>query len=478
MYMFGSSAAAHTGSSPLPTWARAICLASALGLWFAAPGVGQAAPPAPVPVQPVDDWTQFPLVPDADPFYSPPADVIAKSEPGAIIAARKVRLAHLSVLPVGGIESWQLSFRSNDGAGNPIAAVTTVVKPLDGGDDAQRPLLSAQFMEDSLGTQCAPSYQLQFGSIPSPITGSSFVSIDFALAQTSLAQGWALAIPDHQGPRSALSAGPISGKITLDGIRAAENFAPLGLAGTDTKVGLAGYSGGTIPTNFAAELEDSYAPELDIVGASSGAILADFEPGLDGGTRQLGAGIWMSGMFGLARDNPPLARFMDEHLNPLGKAFQNYQGGTCAQFSAPLAFVDIKGLFDVPGDPLDYPEFRAALDANRMGSITPSTPMYLYHANPDWLVPVGPVNELYADYCSRPGATVEYTRDNFSEHLSLAVSAAPSVFMWMRDRFAGVPAASGCQFHDVGSMALDDAAWPAFSDAVGAAAAALWKPVS
>ncbi|WP_374710713.1 lipase family protein [Rhodococcus sp. USK10] len=44
--------------------------------------------------------------------------------------------------------------------------------------------------------------------------------------QAALAQGWAVVLPDHQGPNAAYAAGPLAGRITLDGIRAAENFDP------------------------------------------------------------------------------------------------------------------------------------------------------------------------------------------------------------------------------------------------------------
>ncbi|AQA23612.1 putative lipase domain protein [Rhodococcus sp. MTM3W5.2] len=47
------------------------------------------------------------------------------------------------------------------------------------------------------------------------------------------------------------------------------------------------------------------------------------------------------------------------------------------------------------------------------------------------------------------------------EHLSLEVAAVPSVILWLRDRFAGVPAQQGCKTVDVGSIALDAKTWPA-----------------
>ncbi|MBF6202457.1 triacylglycerol lipase, partial [Nocardia cyriacigeorgica] len=56
----------------------------------------------------------IPLPPELDPgFYLPPADVVAATAPGAIIAARQVRIADFGLLPVD-VDAWQVSYRSNN----------------------------------------------------------------------------------------------------------------------------------------------------------------------------------------------------------------------------------------------------------------------------------------------------------------------------------------------------------------------------
>ena len=66
------------------------------------------------------------------------------------------------------------------------------------------------------------------------------------------------------------------GYNTLDSLRAALSSPATGLTGT-TKIGLAGYSGGAIATEWAAQLAPTYAPEInsDIVGAAMGGVLVD-----------------------------------------------------------------------------------------------------------------------------------------------------------------------------------------------------------
>ena len=85
-----------------------------------------------------------------------------------------------------------------------------------------------QIAEDSLAGYCAPSYAIQHLSA-SPFLGQIVAPAEFVIAQGALQQGWAVVIPDHEGPDNAYAAGPLAGRITLDGIRAARDFAPMRL---------------------------------------------------------------------------------------------------------------------------------------------------------------------------------------------------------------------------------------------------------
>ncbi|MDI6627100.1 MAG: lipase family protein [Rhodococcus sp. (in: high G+C Gram-positive bacteria)] len=438
-----------------------------------------AAPDSPeVEIQaPLAPFT-WPKIPEFDTdFYLPPADVVAAAAPGQIIAARPVELATLNVIPTQ-VDAWQLSFRSNNGRDEPIAAVTTVIKPR-GASAAPRPLISIQLAEDSLAAYCAPSYAMRAGAIPWPVTGAVTSGAQFLEVQAALAQGWAVSVPDHQGPNNSFAAGPVAGRITLDGIRAAENFAPMQLAGEATKVGMSGYSGGAIATGHAAELAGSYAPELDIVGVTEGGTPAELGALVDNANNTLGSGIVAAGIIGASREDPELARFIDEHIDPVGRTLFSAKDNLCVGYtSALLPFLNLKGFLRTEGDPIQQPVVKKALSAMRLGDTTPNMPLYVYHSNPDWLVPIGPVNAMVDSYCSRPGADVTYTRDHFSEHITLELIAFPSAVLWMRDRFAGIPVEPGCRTNDVGSMALDTSAHPLFVDAVGEIIAGLFgKPI-
>ncbi|MGW4371110.1 lipase family protein [Nocardia takedensis] len=447
--------------------AALVALAATVPFVLAAPTAAQ--PTGDTAVQPALPFPVPPLPPAFDPaFYRPTPQTYADRAPGEIIAARQVNLANLSLLPVN-VDAWQLSYRSTDTRGEPIAAVATVIKPR--GHVPDRPLFSYQIAEDSTGNYCMPSYQLQMGSIPAPLTGSILVAAQFLEVQAALAQGWAVVVPDHQGPDSAYAAGPLAGRITLDGIRAAENFTPMELSGTPTRVGLMGYSGGAIATGHAAELAADYAPELNIVGVAAGGIPADLEAALRLANGNLSSGLIMAGVLGVSREYPALREFLERHADPLGRFMMAAKDQLCAAYqSALFPFGDNLGMLDA--DPFADPGVRETLAKTRMGQRVPTVPLFLFQANMDWLIPVGPVNTLVDTYCADPDARVTYTRDHFSEHLTLDPIGAPRAMLWLRDRFDGVPAPAGCSTTDVGSMALDPATWQVWGEVVGVTVAA------
>lgn len=427
------------------------------------------AAPDPVPVAPAPDR---PLLPEQDPaFYRPAVQRYAALAPGEIIMARQIHPANFSAVALN-VDAWQLSFRSTNSRNEPIPAVATVLKPQ--GAAADRPLLSFQMAEDSLGSWCAGSYTVQSGSESSVITGQNATAVEFLwVAHAALAMGWAVVIPDHQGPDSAFAAGPLAGRITLDGIRAAEHFAPMELSGAATRVGMFGYSGGTIPTGHAAELHATYAPELDILGAAEGGTVADLRPVIELASGRVFSGLALAAIIGTGREYPELSGWLNEHLDPLGRTLVNAKQNLCGTYGVVVApFVDISGLLggaDLLADPIPFSVF----EQNTMGKTVPDLPLYIFQSNPDYVVPVGQVNTLVDTYCQDPAARVLYTRDHFSEHASMELIGTPRALLWLRDRFARISADRGCTTHDVGSMALDPVTMQQWTSMVGTAIAGL-----
>ncbi|GAD87620.1 triacylglycerol lipase [Nocardia asteroides NBRC 15531] len=414
----------------------------------------------------------IPLPPELDPgFYLPPADVVAATAPGAIIAARQVRIADFGLLPVD-VDAWQVSYRSNNSRDEAIPAVATLIKPR-GQAPAPRKLLSVQLAEDSTAGYCAPSYALQHLSV-APVAGQVVVPAEFLFAQAALAQGWAVVVPDHQGPNSAYAAGPLAGRITLDGIRAATSFAPLE-AGPDAPVGLYGYSGGSIATGHAAELKASYAPELNIVGAAEGGVGADLGAALSMANNQATSGLVFAAVLGLTREYPDFAAYLEQRLDPVGKTLSTLKAPLCVQYqSALLPFLNLTGMIGSDGNPLDDSPVAAMLDDTRMGKSVPDMPLFVWHSAWDEILPLSATNTLVDTYCRDPRTSLTYTRDHASEHIVAEVVGGPAALLWLRERLDGVPAPTGCTTSDAGTMAATPGALAFLGDSLAAKFASLF----
>ncbi len=426
--------------------------------------------PVPVPVRPA---APIPVPPELDPaFYHPPAEVVAAKAPGEIISAREIHVANAGLIPLN-VDAWQLSYRSNDSRDNPIAAVTTVLKPR---GSTPGKLLSVQIAEDSLAQYCSPSYAVQQWSI-SPFVGQIVAPAEFVIAQGALQQGWGVVIPDHQGPNQAYAAGPLAGRITLDGIRAARDFQPMRVR-PDARIGLYGYSGGAIATGHAAELKRTYAPELNIVGAAEGGVPADLGVTLDVANNQLTAGLILAAIQGLSREYPEFAEFLDRNMDPVGRAIMAVQSPLCVQYVSAFPFLNLKGMLGVPGDPMRQPAVVDVVNATRMGKSVPDMPMYIWQGNPDEVIPVGQVNTLVDTYCKSLDARVLYTREHLAEHVATEISGVAPALLWMRDRLDGVAAQPGCRTNDVGWLALDPAGQQLLAQTFGETFASFFgKPI-
>lgn len=368
--------------------------------------------------------------PDKDPFYQAPAN-IGGYAPGAIVASRAFTPKAGNVADTA--NAWQVSYRTNDSHGTPELAVTSVLVPKKAwtGSGA-RPVVSVQAAEDSTGTQCAPSYGLASGDL--------FASTAAVYAGPMLSKGWAVVMPDFEGPKSVFMGGLQAGHAVLDGIRAVRRFADAGLPAT-AKWALAGYSGGAQATGWAAELQPSYAPDVRLAGASMGGIPADPEAvarSLDGGVF---SGFEAAAAVSLGAEYPEMD--INALMNDKGKQAMADASGKClTDLLTSFPFKKLADYSTVP-DPLAVPRVRAVLKANTLGSAAPSVPVFDYHANTDEIVPVAQDDALVKAWCSR-GATVHVVRDAIGEHALEMVVRQNDAVNFLDDRFAGKTPVNDC----------------------------------
>lgn len=363
--------------------------------------------------------------PLGDPFYTPPPEF--ESLPSGTVLASRPGGAGLTLFP---LTSTELLLRSTDAKGRPVPVVATLLVPkTPWTGPGPRPLLTFNAAIDSLGHRCAPSYELK-----GELSGKLWA------AQIPLSKGYAVLVPDHQGPRQAYGAGLMAGHAVLDAIRAAVRTPEFGLR-PDTPTVVTGYSGGAIASGWAAQLAPEYAPELNLVGAAFGGVPADFGMLLDTmNGRNLASGVFLAATLGLAREYPEMLGLMNDNgwrLAQIGKDLCM----SAQEFAGVVAPIPVQVLTDAAA-PTDLPVIKEILSANRMGAAAPAVPVFLYHASHDPWVPLAGAENLYADWC-RAGTPVDF-QVYLGEHFLVGLSAIPGATDWIDDRFAGRPVTPGC----------------------------------
>jgi hypothetical protein len=380
-----------------------------------APSAGAATPP-----------------PDQDAFYGAPAG-LASAAPGAVLRQRSVNLT-VAGLPLS-VPATQVLYRTQNQLGEPTATVATIMKPAV--SVGRTKLLSYQSAYDGLAPTCRPSYVLQAG------TGNSTVTAESAVAYAYVAQGYTVVMSDYEGPTDDFGAGRESGYGTLDAIRAAQHV--LGTDVTSTPVALTGYSGGSIASVWATELQPKYAPELDLIGTAAGGVPADFAHNLDyiAGSSDWAGAIPAVGL-GLVR---AYRLDVDRLLSAKGRQIVDAVGRGCLNPSAypGLKFEDL--LAPKYQNWRKVPEFVTAFNDSIMGRTgTPKAPVLLGVGNKDGtgdaVMVAKDVQQLAYTYCTRKVPT-QFQVFQGADHTAGFVAFSPLAAAFLQQRFAGLTT-DGC----------------------------------
>lgn len=217
-----------------------------------------------------------------------------------------------------------------------------------------------------------------------------------------------------------------------------------------------GYSGGTIGTNFAAELQPKYAPELNIVGAAMGGLPANFKNVITNNNKKVGAGFIIAGILGVAKAFPEAKSILDKQLLPeKAEAVRQVEKQcvvpTVIQFAGKDAFANFKDGADI----LEIPRVRKILRSLKMGNKgVPKIPMYIYMARNDELLVYDDTAALVKKYCDK-GATVQFVKESAGRHITVALTGAPAAMQYLIERFDGKTIEEKCTERTVVSSVLD-----------------------
>ncbi|MFC9968912.1 lipase family protein [Nocardia ignorata] len=375
--------------------------------------------------------------PVGDPTFDHWPDGLAELAPGELVEVRDVTAVAgpLTLVPVR--SAHLLKFRTSDAHGAPSFATATLIVPAtEWTGPGDRPVLVNNLPIDALGLSCTPGYTFTHGlSLKSSAT-------EFLPPTTQLAvlRGYAVLIPDHQGPRMAYAEPYVAGHAVLDAIRATRNVEPQTYGASP--FAMTGYSGGAIATHGAAKLIASYAPELAelIVGAALGGVPADFEILARSMNANLASGIFMAATLAVGRERPEILAAM----NNLGRWV-----ATSAMKDQCVSIFALPGILHLPidvganiADPLRSDLAARIYEVTRMEGMRSATPLYVYNGEQEFWIPAEGARNLYQEQCEL-GATAVY-RGVLGEHIVGAVTGYPEAMLWLDERLRGIPAHSEC----------------------------------
>ncbi|WP_430334880.1 lipase family protein [Rhodococcus sp. ACT016] len=434
----GSDGTASAGTTPITgSLGTASYARSAFGSWI--PGAVGSVVPAPDLAPPALETLRTGMLPSpiGDPFFDEYPAGLPGMANGQVIEVRDVT-PMARTLPIGPVrEVKQLKVKSTDATGAPSFATATLIIPATAWPGpGPRPVLVNNVPINGLGRACTPSHTMANGITPS----TNFLEFLRPVTTKAEERGYAVLMPDHEGPRMAYGEPYEAGHAILDTIRGVRNEFPAEF-GT-SKLAMMGYSGGAIATHGAVNLIDSYAPELrhDIVGAAFGGVPADFE--MLGRTMNgnLASGLFLAAVLGISRERTQILPLINSLGQQLGMSSIK---DMCVNNLAVMGILNapIEVLANVK-EALNSPVAHDIYAITKMADLKSGTPLYIYNGGQDFWIPALGARNLYDQQCGK-GVRAVY-RQVPGEHLLGEAFGNPGAFDWVDARFRGEPAPDEC----------------------------------
>jgi pimeloyl-ACP methyl ester carboxylesterase len=360
-------------------------------------------------------------------FYQPPASLPAR--PGDVIRSVKTNFGLSST-----VTSTAIMYRSTSATGRANAVTGTLLTPNGAWTGpGSRPIVAFGVGTHGIGDSCAPSKAIaQSGSFES------------ANIQLLLDQGWAVAVTDYEGLGTPGDHTYIiraaEGHAMLDMVRAAQRLPGSGVA-ANSPVGIWGYSQGGQAAAAAAELESTYAPELDVRGTVAGGVPSDLmgvAENLNGPNNFFFAFLAFAAV-GLDSAYPELD--LESYLNDAGSDLFASGRNACVADGLFLGlWQNIENLTTT--NPLDTPQWQARIAEQALGTVRPAAPAFLYHGSSDQIIPYDQGTGLRDDWCARGGRVrfATYATD----HIGGVGSGNAEGLAFLRSLMTGQPVQTTC----------------------------------
>jgi pimeloyl-ACP methyl ester carboxylesterase len=369
-------------------------------------------------------------------FYSPPSP-LPQGRNGDLIRDEQLSTS----VDLGGVvaRAQRIMYLSRDAQNRRIAVTGAVLTPsLPWLGAGPRPLVGYAMGTQGMADRCAPSRQL------------SELGLEYEVPNLLqlLLHGYGVVVTDYQGlgaPGVHTYLNPIAeAHAVLDSIRAAQRLPAAGMPDSGP-VGIMGYSQGGGAAGASAELQPTYAAELDVKGVYAGGVVADPTALMAKLNGSLAAGLASDFLTGLQAAYSDLR--VDEFLNEKGKQVAAATADECwhetvvnhALLSQETLTEDGRSF----AAHLAEPPFKAVLSTMVLGRSAPTAPVLVLQGPLDELVPHQEALQMAGSWCKK-GTNVRFENLLVPEHIAASYEAFIRAEAWLADRFAGKPATSNC----------------------------------
>ncbi|HEX7003368.1 MAG TPA: alpha/beta fold hydrolase [Trueperaceae bacterium] len=341
------------------------------------------------------------------------------------------------------VETYRIRFSSKGLDGEPVAIYAQLFVPVMPAP-AERPLYVFGSGTTGIADICAPTQERAY---PHPLGEYRAYLLAFA------GRGFTAIIPDYLGfndpsrYQSYFNA-KAEAQVMLDAVRAVEDFyRRQGAAGADRSVFLGGYSQGGHAAFAAADLRDSYAPELEIAGILGFGATTDVESLLrEGPFYAPYIALSYRQDYGIERFDP--SRLFEPRWLPL---LDEVAGQVCVdqvQIRYPFAGRELyseefyMALFGFDLDD-EFPRIAEVLEENHTGLSGHGLPALIAQGEDDVIVWTTTQNQFVRQLCES-GSKVHYLVYPGVRHRETRPVAFEESIAWMYSLAEGQPPPSSC----------------------------------
>lgn len=398
-------------SLPVAALALATALIVALtGLVSPAPAAAEPAPPPGI-LQRILSGSAVPVEP-ADPFYEQSFPATA---PGTLLDARPVT-PPLDFETYLVARSHTLLYSSTNAAGESVTTSGLALQshiPWIG--VGPRPVVVMAPVTRGIGDHCAISRSFTHPVRTAVAEGRVYTNEDLSFAYGLLARGITVVVTDYQGlgtpGEHAYMNRLEQGHAVLDLARAVPQLSAFGYdVSPATPLGLWGYSQGGGAVAAAAELQPTYAPEVQLTGAFAGGVPADQRVVLDSVDNSRYGAYLLYALRAMILTDPAAAARLEHILTPEAIESIAATRDECGvDTQARVGTIDSRTLFRDGRSAEEViasePVLAAAVQRQQLGTLTPTTPVVLMGADDDDLIPARQIATLRQQWCAQ-GAQV------------------------------------------------------------------------